>query len=43
MHGPTLALKSLTKPDYTKVSCGTVVNQVHKEYVHGSGEKEETA
>ncbi|HOA31600.1 MAG TPA: pyruvate formate lyase family protein [Clostridia bacterium] len=27
VHGPTLALKSLTKPDYTKVSCGTVVNQ----------------
>lgn len=27
VNGPTLALKSLSKPDYTKVSCGTVVNQ----------------
>ena len=26
-NGPTFALKSLAKPDYTKVSCGTVVNQ----------------
>ncbi len=26
-RGPTRTVKSLTKPDYTKVACGTVVNQ----------------
>ncbi len=26
-RGPTITINSLTKPDYTKVACGTVVNQ----------------
>lgn len=27
VSGPTATVKSITKPDYTKVACGTVINQ----------------
>ncbi len=38
-NGPTSSLKSLCKPDYTKVSCGTVVNQKYSRSVFTDPEK----
>lgn len=38
-NGPTAALNSLSKPDYTKVSCGTVVNQKYNPDMFTNPEK----
>lgn len=38
-NGPTSALNSLAKPDYSKVSCGTVVNQKYSRSMFTDPEK----
>ncbi len=38
-NGPTSSLMSLAKPDYTKVSCGTVVNQKYSRNMFTDSEK----
>lgn len=39
-HGATLTVNSLTKPDYTKVACGTVVNQKFSPSVFEEGKRQ---
>ena len=38
-NGPTAVVLSTSKPDYTKVSCGTVLNQKYSPSMFGDDEK----
>lgn len=40
VHGPTMTINSLTKPDYTKVACASVVNQKFMPGMFGDGKRE---
>jgi formate C-acetyltransferase len=39
VKGPTAVVNSLSKPDYTKVSCGTVLNQKYDPSTFSDSEK----
>lgn len=39
-HGPTMTVNSVTKPDYTQVACGTVLNQKYSPGMFEDGKRE---
>ena len=40
VHGATMTINSVTKPDYTKVACGTVVNQKFDPSMFSEGKRQ---